>query len=193
MVFHLTPELLESTADDLVGRRQVELASGKCSDGLILELAGAAAAEFQFGKNGRLFLDSIKHVLAGRLIQRHSCGRSELKPSGDRLSIRQLSRLREFIETRFDQTLTVSKLASAIGLSAQALNRKLNSTLGRSPHAFLTDLRIERAKWLLRDRGRSLSEIAFELGFASQSHFGATFRRALKTTPRRFRRDVFGF
>ena len=50
------------------------------------------------------------------------------------------------------------------------------------PHAFQTQVRIAKAKKLIRD-GLSLSFIAARMGFADQSHFIGHFRRLLKITP----------
>ena len=54
-----------------------------------------------------------------------------------------------------------------------------------TPHAYHLQLRIERAKVLLRN-GWAPAEAALETGFADQSHFANTFRRFVGATPRQY-------
>jgi AraC-like DNA-binding protein len=54
----------------------------------------------------------------------------------------------------------------------------------------VTQLRVERAKQLLADTARSVTEIAMDLGFSTSAYFTAVFHRETGTTPTDFRRHV---
>jgi AraC family transcriptional regulator len=56
------------------------------------------------------------------------------------------------------------------------------------PHRYITLRRVERAKALLRETRRSLSEIALDVGFGNQSHFTQVFHSATGQTPSQFRK-----
>ncbi|RYG28612.1 MAG: AraC family transcriptional regulator, partial [Burkholderiales bacterium] len=58
---------------------------------------------------------------------------------------------------------------------------------GRTPFQWLQDLRIEMACGLLAATDMPIAQLALEVGFKSQSHFGAVFRRLTGTTPARWR------
>lgn len=58
-----------------------------------------------------------------------------------------------------------------------------------SPYRYFNKRRITRAKELLLDPGRSLTDIGLSLGFSSHSHFTDTFRKITGLTPSQFRKD----
>ncbi len=100
----------------------------------------------------------------------------------------QMHKLRDFLEMGMDGAITVTAMAQTLGMGPQKLTRLLRSTTGLSPHQFVTRYRVQRAKELLKHRRIALAEIAFQLGFASQSHFTLAFRKAFGVTPRRYPR-----
>ena len=192
IVFHLTAGLLAVTADELMCRGRCDLAGGEIADPLILQLGSAVAEEMASGHDDRLFLDSVKHVLAARLIRRHSRTAVQHLPPKEQLMRGQMLALREFIESRFDQKIAVAELAAAVRMTPQRLGRALSASTGFSPHAFVNHVRIERAKQLLTCSHLTLAQIAFTLGFASQSHFTAVFRRFQSVTLGEYRNPAGG-
>jgi AraC family transcriptional regulator len=62
--------------------------------------------------------------------------------------------------------------------------------LGKAPHRFVTERRIQHALELLRNEDRSIAEIAHAAGFSSQSHLTSNFRRVTELTPGQFRRSL---
>lgn len=184
IVFHFAPDLLVEAADG----GKVTIARGETRDPLICCLGAATASEFR--APDRLFLNSVHQVLAGRLIRCH--GREAHPASGaeDRLAAAQIRKLRDFLETEMNDTISVATMARTLGMGPQKLTRLLRSTTGFSPHQFVTRFRVQRAKELLKHRRIGLAEIAFQLGFSSQSHFTAVFRRHAGVTPKAYRQAV---
>lgn len=62
-------------------------------------------------------------------------------------------------------------------------------TFGVPPHRYIGEQRIHRAKELLLDGSRSITDVALDLGFASHSHFTDAFRKITGVTPSRYRKD----
>ncbi|MGY8795829.1 MAG: helix-turn-helix domain-containing protein, partial [Woeseiales bacterium] len=88
--------------------------------------------------------------------------------------------------------LTLPKLADAVGCSANHLSQVINAGFGMSFFDYLNQHRIERAKTLLtqRDmRSSSILNIAFDVGFNSNSAFYAAFKKCVGQTPAQFRPD----
>jgi AraC-like DNA-binding protein len=82
---------------------------------------------------------------------------------------------------------TLGRLAERVGLSERQVARLFRRTLGTSFSAYVTQLRIERAKKLLATSARSVTEIGLETGWQSLSHFNTVFRRRVGATPSAYR------
>lgn len=99
--------------------------------------------------------------------------------------INQVRIVREYLEARYAQTITLSELAARVQISPFHLLRLFRDQVGLPPHEYQTHLRIAGAKTLLR-QGHSVSEVALAMGFADQSHLTRHFRRIVGITPARF-------
>jgi len=77
-------------------------------------------------------------------------------------------------------------LADAGGWRVRHFSRMFMST-GQTPHSFILRRRVDRAKDLLRRPKLPLAEVALSCGFADQSHFTTSFRKATGRTPLRWR------
>ncbi len=82
------------------------------------------------------------------------------------------------------------ELSKVTGLSPHHFGDAFKAATGKSPHRYVIERRLSRARELLRETDRSISDIAYAVGFSSQSHFTANFRRVVGFTPNRFRRLV---
>lgn len=85
---------------------------------------------------------------------------------------------------------TVKKLAKIAGLSRAAFARRFASELGLPPLRYLARLRIARVGELLRVTDRTLSELAYEVGYANEFALSRAFRRLLGEPPATYRRRV---
>ena len=92
------------------------------------------------------------------------------------------------IDTHLDGSLRTKDLARLVQLSSFHFCRVFRVSFGRSPHAYVTRRRIERAQGLILTTGRTLGEIALDCGFADQAHFTKIFRRHCGESPGEWRR-----
>lgn len=104
------------------------------------------------------------------------------------LSPAAVRRVQLFVEANLGRPLPLKELAGRSGLSAFHFARAFKQTMGVTPHAYVLQRRVERARELLRTTDRSLGEVALETGFGSQSHFTTVFRRITGLTPAVVRR-----
>ena len=95
----------------------------------------------------------------------------------------------ERIADAFEQPLVVDELAQIAGQSPLAFLRGFTAAVGMTPHAYLTDQRLQAARHLLDDPRQTLTDIALACGFSHQSHFGHAFKRAFGLTPAQYRRQ----
>lgn len=94
-------------------------------------------------------------------------------------------RARAHLVEHWNRPLPLAELAAVAGLSRFELVRRFRRQLGVTPHAFQTNLRVERARALL-GAGEPPARVAAECGFADQPHLTRTFKRVVGVTPGRF-------
>jgi AraC-like DNA-binding protein len=100
-----------------------------------------------------------------------------------------IRRARDLLQMRFNETVTLSELATASHLSRFHLIRSFTNGLGLPPHAYQIHVRIERARELLR-KGMHSSQVASLVGFSDQSHFTRHFKKIMLVTPSQYARGV---
>ena len=88
--------------------------------------------------------------------------------------------LREHIQ---DADFNVERMGEEMGMSRVQLYRKLKSLTGATPVELLRKARLSRGKQLLESTDRSISEIAYEVGFTSPSYFAKCFKDEFMMTP----------
>ncbi|MEM9595223.1 MAG: AraC family transcriptional regulator [Acidobacteriota bacterium] len=90
---------------------------------------------------------------------------------------------RERLASRVSKPLSLAELARDLGYSSYHLARTFRAGTGTTLHRYRLSLRLHRAVDRLLDGEDDLTNLAFDLGFSSHSHFSATFRRHLDSTP----------
>ncbi|MDX6281554.1 MAG: hypothetical protein QOH03_2625 [Kribbellaceae bacterium] len=93
--------------------------------------------------------------------------------------------VRGYLEENYAATVSLDELARMVSLSPFHLARLFREEVGMPPHAFQLQLRLTRAKDLLR-QGRPVSEVAIETGFFDLSHFTRHFKRHVGISPGRY-------
>jgi AraC-like DNA-binding protein len=89
---------------------------------------------------------------------------------------------RDYLEAHYEQNISLAQLAQISGLSSFQLVRVFHRAVGLPPHAYLNLIRLERSKQLLLD-GAPIASVAYETGFADQSHFTRRFKHVYGVTP----------
>jgi AraC family transcriptional regulator len=103
------------------------------------------------------------------------------------LATPRLRRVLEYVARHLDAPLTLRTLSERAEMDLFRFVRAFKESTGVSPHRYVLEARIARAKELLGEAGLSITEIALRTGFATPSHFSVTFRRMTGATPRGFR------
>lgn len=96
--------------------------------------------------------------------------------------------LLDFIDAHLDEALTLNTLAARVGLPALAFLRRFTQCWGTTPHAYVLERRLQKARRLLTGTQDSVAEVAAACGFAQQSHLGQAFKRMTGLTPQAYRR-----
>ncbi|WP_206305976.1 AraC family transcriptional regulator [Streptomyces sp. RFCAC02] len=103
---------------------------------------------------------------------------------------RRMLRARDAMDRAYAQPLDIPALARIAHVSQAHFIRVFRATFGETPHRYLQRRRIERAMFLLRTTGRSVTDICFEVGFGSTGTFSRTFRDIVGRSPRAYRKET---
>jgi AraC-like DNA-binding protein len=99
---------------------------------------------------------------------------------------------RAYLHAHAAENISLRELARLVDLNPAYLNRVFREAVGLPPHAYVTNLRLTRAKTLLAS-GIAPSMAAQAVGFCDQSHLTRHFRRAFGLTPGRYQVQVRAF
>jgi LacI family transcriptional regulator len=92
-----------------------------------------------------------------------------------------------FIRDHFMEPINIAEIANSVTLSLRTLQRRFHHWLGRSPEAELTRVRLEHAKFLLRDTNLPVTSIGHRIGLSPPQYFMRVFRREIGMTPQQYR------
>jgi AraC-like DNA-binding protein len=183
--FHLSPALIEAAGGRL------ELWRIGCvpplSELMVLgELAGAAAGGWSDAG-----LDELGMLLTARFVEIASDRKHSRADVGARARRRAVEAAL-WIDEHSHEEVDLERMAKEVGLSSFHFLRMFASVLGVTPHQYLVGSRLRHAAALLADEGRSITEVALDVGFGDLSNFVRTFHRAAGASPGAFRRAARG-
>lgn len=139
------------------------------------------------------WLEEQLHYLLLQLLHRQrNLGGEVDKMPAVRLPTKQalyqaLHRGREFIHASYHHPISLNDIAAATGLSPHHFLRTFHRAFGQTPHAYLTDLRLQKARYLLAKTKQPITTICFDVGFASLGSFSTLFSQHVGLSPRAYR------
>jgi AraC family transcriptional regulator len=184
----LSPEVLERHVREEAANRLVDLQSLRRitsrSDPLIISMATTLLSARESGA-GQLYADSAAQYLAAHLLApRHRPS----DPPGT-LSRRQLDIVVSYMRAHLAERIGLDDLAREVSISRFHFLRLFSAATGRTPHRFLTGLRVEEARRLLETGHTPVGEVGRLCGFGNAGHFAAVFRRYTGQAPTAYRRN----
>lgn len=183
--FHLSPELVDG-----VGDRKEPWRIGGVAPVAELMVLGELAQAASEGRSD-LGLDELGLLLAARFTALVS-GLGHGDPSAGARDRRRAVEAALWLDAHAHEPVDLERAARESGLSPFHFLRLFARVLGVTPHQYLVRSRLRRAASLLADEDRSITDVAFEVGFGDLSNFVRTFRRAAGVSPRGFRKAAGG-
>lgn len=183
--FFLSPELVDVIGD------QADIwrigAAPPLPELVVLgELAQAAAC----GRSD-IGLDEVGQMFATRFVEVVS-GRSEKSVTASGRDRRRAVETALWIDAHSHRQIDLDDAAAQAGISPFHFLRLFSNVLGVTPHQYLVRSRLRHAARLLADDERSITDIAYDVGFGDLSNFVRTFHRAAAVSPLRFRQASRG-
>lgn len=116
-------------------------------------------------------------------------GTARLEASNAVAGTHYVARAREYMAAHLSERIYLLDMARTVGLSPFYLLRAFKRATGMPPHRYLYQLRLDRARGLLR-HGVPPAQVAAELGFTDQSHLTRRFKAAFGVTPGQYARAL---
>ncbi len=132
-------------------------------------------------ENSLALQERVNEVFFYLLNNKQYCLSQKLGIKGG-LSPKANRQVKEYIQAHYAKKISLEELADLVQLSEYHFQRMFTVSQGISPHQYLTEVRLEKAKMLMHD-GASFSYIALQCGFSHQSHFNNVFRREIGLSP----------
>jgi AraC family transcriptional regulator len=141
---------------------------------------------------GNLYFDHLVLAIFSHLASQYGEFRKGPPTSNGGLSSWQERLAKELLSADLAEELSIAEIAKACSLPESRFVRAFRQTTGAPPYRWLRGFRVEKAKELLFNSALSLAQVAYECGFADQSHFTRVFSDAIGTTPGAWRRSRRG-
>jgi AraC family transcriptional regulator len=187
MVLAIEPALLQKVGQDFVNVDRIEFIPQFMSapDSLIQGIFQTLRDELELKKiGGDLLIDSLKTTLAIHLLRNYCTTQPKLSNYPDGLSQSTLQQVTEYIHEHLHQDLKLVEIAAIVQISPYHFLRLFKQRMGITPHQYILQRRIEKAKYLLQNSEFSIADIAMQTGFCDQSHLTRYFKRIIGTTPK---------
>jgi AraC family transcriptional regulator len=185
----LDPKFMANAAYEVIDPDRIELTLCLGTfDPLIYGIGRSLKMELESGSSASSFyIESLANTLAVHLLRKYTTQPLALTVIGTQIPQRNFTQVIEYINAYLDRSISLNDLAQIAGMSQFYFCRLFKQTTGITPHQYIIQQRIERAKQLLIHSSLEVAEIASACGFANQSHLTRYFKRITTVTPTVFR------
>jgi two-component system response regulator YesN len=102
-------------------------------------------------------------------------------------SNRMIYEAQVFINENICEPITIYEVCNYVKVSESYFSRVFKSKMKITPYTFIQNAKVEKAKELL-DNGMDISQVAFQIGFADQSHLNRVFKKYASLTPNQYKK-----
>lgn len=100
----------------------------------------------------------------------------------------QVTKIKAYLRDHYRNDISISDMATLVGLSSFHFIRAFQKSFGSTPHQFLTVVRLDKAIELLRASSKSIEEVAYDVGFLNRQNLLRAFKKVHGISPSEFKR-----
>ena len=101
--------------------------------------------------------------------------------------VRPINQAKQYIKEHFKEPLTLEELGDVTGFSSSYFSTVFHKETGKTFLGYLTEVRIEQAKKLLKDTNMTVEKISYDIGMNDYKRFSKIFRKMTGITPKEYR------
>lgn len=183
-------EFLCETARMVYGEKTVEFELGGISfDIEVKELIRAFIEEDVNKQTGYEFMkESISTQIIVKLLRQLRSNLSVVLREQNYIEKNAVNRVIEFFMEHYNDEYSMQDVSQIANFSHYHFIRVFKAQTGKTPYEYLTDIKIEKAKIMLKDRTVTITEICYLCGFNNPNHFANVFKRKVGVTPSLYRK-----
>lgn len=188
MAMQINRKFIENLSEDMSGKRRIIFNNEPCTipANLINQLR-EFSMENRSKQNGYKFIiESLSIQIAVNLLRNV---RSNIPQQEEYVSLScslNIRRAMEYMDEYYSSNFSIDDIAKEANLSKFHFIRVFKAETGKTPYEYMMDVKIQKAKELLKARQHTVTEICFLLGFNDHSHFTKTFKKKTGCTPSEF-------
>jgi AraC family transcriptional regulator len=139
---------------------------------------------------GRLYGEHVGAAMVSQLLRRW--GTTVLLRPRRRIAAHRFKHVRDYIHAHLGGDLSLLSLSALAEMGVDHFIRSFKQATGFTPHQYILRERIDQAKLCLKDRRRSVMEVALQSGFSDYGHFSKLFSREVGLSPAAYRDTMDG-
>ncbi|WP_413827414.1 helix-turn-helix domain-containing protein [Methanobrevibacter sp. UBA313] len=137
-------------------------------------------------KANKYYQNLLKELI---IIELFKCSKNNVLTYNEK-STSSILRAKKYLDENYKVPFNLQKVSDISGLNKYYFIKKFKEELKVSPYNYLLHLKIEKAKNMIIQERKTLTEISFELGFSTQSHFISQFKKIVGITPGEFKKII---
>ena len=102
----------------------------------------------------------------------------------------RLKRLHQYVEQNYSVPISLKEAAGIAALESSYFSSYFRAKVGITFTGWLRQVRVKKAMELMKARDLSITEVAYEVGFADPTTFGRAFKKYTRMTPREFKKSI---
>ncbi len=139
------------------------------------------------GLGGRMRSEALASLLICEILNFRGAAHENVRIG---LGKSKIARITEYVDEHTEEQLSLATLAQIAGVSVFHFARMFKIDTGMTPHKFVLHHRVKKAREMLEMGDKAVAEIAYDVGFSSQSHMISSFKRYVGTSPGRYRKII---
>jgi AraC family transcriptional regulator len=186
---YLDPTFVAHAAYESINPEQIELNLVlQKTDPLVFQIILALQKVLETdATNSCFYTESMATALIAHCLRNYSTRKHVLQEYDDGLPKYKLKQAFEYINAHLSENVSLASVSKELEISQFHFCRLFKQSTGITPHTYLIQQRVERAKQLLKRKEGTMLDIAIECGFANPSHFAKHFRKHTGVSPKQFR------